>query len=1111
MLRLLLGGCGTGKSERLIEILQETIAAGKKPAVLVPDQFSFESEKKLCKALGTQRFNQVETYSFMTLSREILIRAGSSHAGSYASEQEKLIYLSLAAQQCEEQKCLESLSRRVGSSDFILELAKLVTKLRKAGVTAEQLLAAVPSLPDRLARKTQDIGQILLAYDRILKEHGRNDSLVNLTAAAELAGESDFFHERCFLIDEFDSFTGDQYQMLAVMLDSCPEMTVAIRCDDPTALPTGIFVGGNQTFYRLSDMAKDLSIDIEREYLGTYHRSTHADLALAAGQILRRHTASAPYSGHIRIASAADPQTEVEYICARICELLSKDTELHCRDIAIAVKQPEVYLPILKRAMVRYGLPFDTSEARSVLYSDLMRCTLTLFEILTTERWNTDTLLRYAKSPFSGHAANAVAMLEHFCFTWSIDRDDWETPFWSEEEGSIDLAGGFGGKFLETLREKLIGELSALRRACRGKSVRTVCGALYDHLVRKKKSHEKVLSAMTPTQQSEFIMIWNLLCDMFDTLVDCHGNAVLPLRHLYEEFLLLVQSSSFSVPPQMLDSIHIVDAQTARLDMPKILFVPGVVEGVLPGDVKVTGLFSQQELRDLEGQDISISRLLPELHSDELMIVVKLLCAPSEAIFLTYPITGQDGTACAPSSVIGEILGMFPQAEGLLLDADTLPVTFFVRSMASGYFTYVRRMHEDSEELAALREILMQDPVYAARLERLTRCPEAQKTLPSTMASLLGERIILSPSGIETFYQCAFQYFCRYVLHLYVPEQVTLSAQNIGNFTHFCLEQILRDTPMQEFLGLDREGLAALVSRYAQAFSSANFSDALRRSSRFQLNYRSTGMSLIELLQYLQDMFTKESFRPAGYEVTVSPDPGEGEFPALTLDGGRILCKGKIDRVDIYQDETTRLLRVVDYKTSDKSLVPLKVGYGLDMQMLVYLFALEQSGAFGSAAPSGVLYLPSGQLKQNRYEERSDKQRSRDLILRDYYMSRGLLLDAAAPRMDAELVKSAVPVRQAGSSDMLFTLSQQQLDHLRGHVTSTICQMAKKLQEGEIAAAPCRLPGAVPCKYCTFADLCGRADTSDPPKPETEQITAALDAAFGKEETDDADVDTPTE
>lgn len=163
MLHLILGGCGTGKSAHLIDCLRHTIAAGKKAAVLLPDQFGFEGERKLCKALGTQQFNQIETFTFQSLSREILTHGDSTLSVTYASDQEKLVYLSLAAQQCESQKLLGLLGRRVGSSDFILSLSQLVTKFRKAGVSGEQLITAAASFPDRLAQKSQDIGHILLA------------------------------------------------------------------------------------------------------------------------------------------------------------------------------------------------------------------------------------------------------------------------------------------------------------------------------------------------------------------------------------------------------------------------------------------------------------------------------------------------------------------------------------------------------------------------------------------------------------------------------------------------------------------------------------------------------------------------------------------------------------------------------------------------------------------------------------------------------------------------------------------------------------------------------------------------------------------------------------
>ena len=1102
MLHLILGGCGTGKSTQLIQDIKKAVTSEKKAAILLPEQFSFEGEKRLHQSLGTQAFNCVETYSFMTLSNTILLQAKSSRAGNYASEQEKLIYLWQAAKECAEKNELEILGKRVASAEFLSDLTQLVTKLRKAGVTGEQLIETAPRLHERLAYKVSDLGRLLIAYDRILSEHGRNDSLANLTEAARIASQNDFFAERCFFIDEFDSFTADQYRMLEEMIARCPSVTCAVRADDPGRRPTGIFVGGNKTCAELRRIAGELGISVRTDYLPDFRRSAFPDLSAAVGQIFRRHHAPVPSEGHLHVTCARDPEEEVSYICSRICELLSQDEGLHCRDIAVAVKNPKVYLPRLKRAMERYGLPYDSTEERPLLHTDLVRHVLTVLGLIVGNRWDTELLLHYVKSPFSGYPAELGDMLEHFCFMWSIEHEDWDQPFYSKEDG-IDRAKDFGGDDLEQLRLSLTGEMTALREACKGKSVRAVCTALYGHLNAKRAAYENALKSMDEIGQKDFVMVWNLLCNCLDTLVTGHGNAILPLKQVYEQMLLLLQTSSFSVPPQLLDSIHIVDARTSRLNAAKILFVPGVLEGEMPGDVTLSGLFSSHELHALDAEQICISRLLPELHSDELMIVVRLLSSPSEQLWVTYPAYDADGGTCIPSPIIDELQSMFcdPIAES----TENLPVSFFARSLRSAYDTYVRHMHENAPDVAALREVLSASPEYAARLQRLTQEPASHAVTPTVMHGLLGEKLLLSPSGIETFHQCAFAYFCRYVLRLYIPEQISFSSQNIGNFTHYCLEQILRETNMEDFLTLDQEGLSSLIHMYSEKFSRENFSDAMLRSARFRLNYRSTGSGLKELLMCMQDSFRQERFRPVGCEVCVEPYPKAGEYPAFSLDGGKILCHGKIDRVDL--NEEKHLLRVVDYKTGDKSLVPEKLRFGLDMQMLLYLFALKQSGAFGNAAPAGVLYLPAGQLRRDRYEQRTENVRSRAKIMENHYLCRGLLTEEAAAFMEPRIREKAVPVLE-NKSDTLFKVTQAQMEHLEHHVETQVTSMANKLRAGEIAPKPCRLYHADPCSYCQFGDLCGKKETTKPKSMSEAEKQEALLTVFGtgekKKEDDNA-------
>ena len=61
--------------------------------------------------------------------------------------------------------------------------------------------------------------------------------------------------------------------------------------------------------------------------------------------------------------------------------------------------------------------------------------------------------------------------------------------------------------------------------------------------------------------------------------------------------------------------------------------------------------------------------------------------------------------------------------------------------------------------------------------------------------------------------------------------------------------------------------------------------------------------------------------------------------------GGALKLNGKVDRVDGYCKDGKLYLRVVDYKTGkEKSFSLSDVLDGLDMQLLLYLFTMEERG-----------------------------------------------------------------------------------------------------------------------------------------------------------------------
>lgn len=83
MLHIIAGGAGTGKSTLLMQKIRQLLPQEPDCIILVPEQFSYEFDKKLYHFLGATAFNQLETHSFTSISRMLFQKYGK-HAAQYA-------------------------------------------------------------------------------------------------------------------------------------------------------------------------------------------------------------------------------------------------------------------------------------------------------------------------------------------------------------------------------------------------------------------------------------------------------------------------------------------------------------------------------------------------------------------------------------------------------------------------------------------------------------------------------------------------------------------------------------------------------------------------------------------------------------------------------------------------------------------------------------------------------------------------------------------------------------------------------------------------------------------------------------------------------------------
>ena len=146
---------GTNEEARR-KILYEDIAKENSAFLIVPEQFSFESEKLLDEFLGIQKSRNVEVLSFSRLCNSIFRKFGGI-AGEYTDDTTKLLLMGAALSACEDE--LKYYKKNVHGAPFIQKLVAADTEFKNAGISPSEL-CAFSGKGGTLGEKAADLSSI---------------------------------------------------------------------------------------------------------------------------------------------------------------------------------------------------------------------------------------------------------------------------------------------------------------------------------------------------------------------------------------------------------------------------------------------------------------------------------------------------------------------------------------------------------------------------------------------------------------------------------------------------------------------------------------------------------------------------------------------------------------------------------------------------------------------------------------------------------------------------------------------------------------------------------------------------------------------------------------
>ena len=136
MLKLVLGGSGSGKTTHLYAQIRARADAGLASILLVPEQFTSSTEGRIYRELGDGQSGLVESFSFTSLAERILEQEGGA-AIQTLTDAGRAVLVRRALEELQDQVHYYYRHRR--SAAFCQMAAQTIDELKSAGLTGSRL------------------------------------------------------------------------------------------------------------------------------------------------------------------------------------------------------------------------------------------------------------------------------------------------------------------------------------------------------------------------------------------------------------------------------------------------------------------------------------------------------------------------------------------------------------------------------------------------------------------------------------------------------------------------------------------------------------------------------------------------------------------------------------------------------------------------------------------------------------------------------------------------------------------------------------------------------------------------------------------------------------
>jgi ATP-dependent helicase/nuclease subunit B len=1002
--RVVAGPVRCGKTRRLLDEYRQVLAAGPWGSALwlSPNQQTAAAVREQILADGLRGCFQPNCLTFGQLAHRLLEQSPRQFRPIGPADQRWL--LGELVDEALRRGELGYFAPIAASSGFLDLLSQFIHQLKRLEVWPEELAAACGRRP---RPKDQELCRLYAAYQQRLTDHHLYDAEGQFWSARTLlkdgyAGLKEghagpLAHVRQVFVDGFVDFTRTEHETLEVLAERVESLSISLplEIDGPRA---DLFARSAKTLAALRQRHADLAVERLESSDDAPAGIRHAQRNVFAGS----HKLSASSQGQgIEIIAAADARGEIETIARAIKRLLIHGDGGAVRpgEIMVVFRTLNESADLVRQVFARFGIP-TMVEARRSLASASVVGAIVAWLRLEVEDW-----------PFRG----LLAVLARSDF-----RPKW--PEWRDGQAAAATDRMVRRLQIPSGRAALLGALQALARSesTDAKRAYALLRRLADALDQLPRSATLAdwASALTPLAESLGVLHAEAPDDMaawrqlVESMRAAHRVSVwvagddkpLSQSELLDRLQDLVRHVDLPVDGDGVGRVRVLSAEGARNLTAPYVFLAGLAEKAFPPPAREDCLHNEAESRRL------VAAGLPwltqtERAQHEMLLFYELISRATRKLFLSYPALDSAAQPLSPSPFVSAVEELFTKgAIGRVEHQDlscvpaandvACPRDLRVRAVASaieGDPTVLAAYCRHSRGGGAAESLLEGLRITAARqrgagfgpFEGMMSSPAARVALGARFAA----EYCWSPSQLEQYARCPFQFFMQRVLGLEPLDERTLESDYLGRgqLMHRLLADLHRTLNRQE------RSPTSPAERSVEELDSAieTLLDALRerRQTAWAVDNGLLEIDLRRVATWLRKYHQQHAhyddveshraaaMRPAHFEVSFGPtrrrrasedatddvDPHDAlscvEPFELDCGGQVVRFSGRIDRIDLGTIDGQMVFNIVDYKSGASTRTrPEAVADGTALQLPLYALAAERLLVAIDAVPLAASY-----------------------------------------------------------------------------------------------------------------------------------------------------------